>query len=120
MPYFTDTLKAAFNAADLIIARAGSATLFEIASFGKPAILIPLSDSANDHQRANAYSFAKNGAAIVIEESNLLPGILVNEVKKILSNKALQESMGVAAKQFFVPDAADKIAEGILKMTIGE
>ena len=120
VPYLTDTLRAAFDAADLIVARAGSATLFEIASFGKPAILIPLPESANGHQRANAYVFAKTGAAIVIEESNLLSGIFTNEVKKILSDKALQEKMGTAVKQFFVPDAADKIGEGILKLAIRE
>ncbi len=120
MAYLTDNLRAAFDAADLIVARAGSATLFEIASFGKPAILIPLTESANDHQRANAYDFAKNGAAVVIEESNLLPGIFVNEIRNILSNKATQEKMSVAAKKFFVPDATDKIGEALLKMVVGE
>jgi UDP-N-acetylglucosamine--N-acetylmuramyl-(pentapeptide) pyrophosphoryl-undecaprenol N-acetylglucosamine transferase len=119
LPYITDNLRTVFDAADLIVTRTGSATLFEIASFGIPAIFIPLSESANDHQRANAYVFAKSGAAVVIEESNLLSGIFMNEVKKILSDKALQEKMGAAAKQFFVPDAADKIGEGILKLAIG-
>ena len=120
VPYCTDTLSAAFVAADLIIARAGSATLFEIAAFGKPAIIIPLSESANDHQRANAHVFEESGAVVVIEESNLLSGIFMNEVKKIISDKALQEKMGAAARQFFFPDAADKIGEGILKLAMRE
>ena len=118
VPYLTDTLRDAFDAADLVVARAGSATIFEIAAFGIPAIVIPLPESANDHQRANAYSFAENGAATVIEESNLLPGILQNEVKKILSDDALREKMSAAAKQFFVPDAAERIREGILDLVI--
>lgn len=118
MAYFTDDLSAAFAAADCIVARAGSATLFEIAAFGIPAVLVPLTESANDHQRANAYAYAKAGAAVVIEEANLLPGIFVNEVKHILSDKESQEKMSAAAKQFFIPDAADKIAEGILKMIV--
>jgi UDP-N-acetylglucosamine--N-acetylmuramyl-(pentapeptide) pyrophosphoryl-undecaprenol N-acetylglucosamine transferase len=120
VPYLTDNLRTAFDAADLVVMRAGSATLFEVAAFGKPAIIIPLSDSANDHQKANAYVFVRSGAAIVIEELNLLPGIFTSEVKKILSDTALQEKMGAAVKQFFVPDAADKIGEGILKLAIRE
>jgi UDP-N-acetylglucosamine--N-acetylmuramyl-(pentapeptide) pyrophosphoryl-undecaprenol N-acetylglucosamine transferase len=120
VPYLTDTLRTAFDAADLVVARAGSATLFEIAAFGKPTIIIPLSESANDHQRANASVFANAGAAVVIEESNLLSGIFTSEVKKILSDKTLQEKMSAAVKQFFVPDAADKIGEGILNLAIRE
>lgn len=118
VPYLADTLRTAFNAADLVVARAGSATLFEIAAFGIPAIVIPLSGSANDHQRANAYAFAESGAAVVIEESNLLPGILPSEIKKILADDALQEKMSIAVKQFFVPNAAERIREGILKLVI--
>jgi len=119
VPYLTDNLRTVFDAADLIISRAGSATLFEIAAFGKPSILIPLPESANDHQRANAYVFGQSDAAVIIEESNLLPGIFMNEVKQILTDKDLQEKMSFAVKQFFIPDAADKIGEGILKLAIG-
>ena len=120
VPYLDETLRSTFDAADCVVARAGSGAIFEIASFGKPAILIPLPESANNHQRENAYTFAKSGAAVVIEESNLLPGIFISEVKKILSDPALQEKMGAAAKQFFIPDAADKIGEGILKLAMGK
>ncbi len=118
VPYLADDLRAAFDAADCIVARAGSATLFEIAAFGVPAIFIPLAESANDHQKANAYAFAETGAAVVIEESNLLPGIFINEVRRILSDASLREKMSAAAKRFFIPDAADKIGEGILKLAI--
>jgi len=76
-PYLDlDGVRLALSAANLIVARAGS-NIFEIAAFSKPAILIPLAESANGHQSINAREFAKTGAAIVIEETNLLPGIFL-------------------------------------------
>jgi len=106
----------ALTAADLVIARAGSSTITEVAAFGLPAILIPLSESANGHQQLNAYAFAKAGAAVVIEEGNLLPGIFINQVKVILANADLRAKMSAASRQFFVPDAAEKIAGEILAL----
>lgn len=112
--YLDDTnLSLALTATDLAVARAGSSTLFEFAAFGVPSILIP-HEGSNSHQRMNAYDFAKNGAAIVIEEANLLPGIFVAQAKSVLANPELQKKMGVAAKQFFMPNAAETIVDGIL------
>lgn len=112
--YFTDNLSTAYTAADIVICRSGG-TIFEIASFGKPAILIPLAESANDHQRADAYAFADAGGGIVIEEANLLPGIFLQQLKTILSNKDLNAKMAAASAKFFEPDAAEKIAEELLE-----
>jgi len=72
--------------ADLIISRAGS-TIFEIASWGKPSIIIPITDSNGDHQRKNAFAYARTGAASVIEEVNLSSNILVGETVRLLENK---------------------------------
>ena len=113
--YFTDNLATAYAAADVIVARPGG-TIFEIAAFGKPAILIPIAESANDHQRANAYSFSQAGAGVVIEEGNLLPGIFMDQLKRILDNKELREKMGAASAKFFVPGAAEKIADEIIRL----
>ena len=73
-------------------------------------------DAANDHQRANAYAFADAGAAVVIEEPNLLPGIFMQQVKTILTDNDVRVKMSAASKKFFVPNAAEKIAEEVLKM----
>lgn len=113
--YFTDDLAMAYTAADIIVGRPGG-TVFEIAAFGKPAILIPIAESANDHQRANAYAFAETGAGIVIEEGNLLPGIFLNELKKIVENPDLRKKMGEASVKFFTPGAAETIAEAVMKL----
>jgi UDP-N-acetylglucosamine--N-acetylmuramyl-(pentapeptide) pyrophosphoryl-undecaprenol N-acetylglucosamine transferase len=115
--YFTDKMETAYAAADIVVCR-GGAGIFEIASFGKPAILIPIAESANDHQRANAYAFAEAGAGVVIEESNLLPGIFLNQLKSILTDDNRRAKMADASAKFFVPDAAKKIADEILKFAV--
>jgi UDP-N-acetylglucosamine--N-acetylmuramyl-(pentapeptide) pyrophosphoryl-undecaprenol N-acetylglucosamine transferase len=118
VPYLTDDLRSVFDACDLVIGRAGSATIFEIAAFGKASILIPLKESANDHQKENAYAFAQNGASIILEEDNLFSQIFMNEIKKIILNENILIKMENSAKQFFMPDATDKISEGILKIAL--
>ena len=112
--YFDKNLAVALTAADLVITRSGSGTLFELAAFGDPALLIPLPEAANDHQRLNAYEIAEAGGAIVIEETNLLPGIFLPQLKGILDNAELRAKMSAAATQFFTPGAAEKIAAGII------
>jgi len=107
-------IKEVFSAADLVLSRAGSGAIFEIAAFGKPAILIPLEDAANDHQKINAYEYAQTGAAIVLEEGNFKPSIFISQAQKILTDKELQNKMSQAARNFAKPEAAQKIAEEIL------
>ena len=107
----------ALSAADVVVSRAGSAYLTEIAAFGIPAILVPHgTDASNGHQRANAYDFAEGGGAVVIESGNLLPGIFISQVKTILGNNDLREKMSAAVKLFYVPDAAQKIVQGIMEL----
>jgi UDP-N-acetylglucosamine--N-acetylmuramyl-(pentapeptide) pyrophosphoryl-undecaprenol N-acetylglucosamine transferase len=115
--YFTDNLATAYTAADLVIARPGG-TIFEIAAFGKPAILIPITESANDHQRANAYAFADAGGGVVIEESNLLPGIFLQQVSSILTDDALHAKMSTASLKFFIPNAAETIVEKLFEIVM--
>ena len=115
--YFDKDIVSAFTAADLVIARSGS-SVFELAMFGLPAILIPLAESANDHQRTDAYEFAKTGAAVVIEETNLLSGIFFAELKKILTDNDLRAKMSAASFAFFIPGAAEKIAGELVEMVM--
>jgi UDP-N-acetylglucosamine--N-acetylmuramyl-(pentapeptide) pyrophosphoryl-undecaprenol N-acetylglucosamine transferase len=108
-------LKMSAGAATLIISRAGSA-IFEIASWGVPSILIPIETSYGDHQKKNAFNYARHGAAIVIGEGNLSPNIIVSETNRLLGDKALLTRMSEAAKHFATPDAADKIARALLEI----
>lgn len=99
------------GASDIIISRAGSG-LFEIAAWGKPSIIIPIpeSNSHGDHQRKNAYHYARTGACIVIEQGNITGSVLLNEIHLILDNKHRYEIMAGHAKKFYKPDAARIIA----------
>jgi len=108
-------LKDAMTAADLIVSRAGS-FIFEIATIGKPSVLIPLPESAADHQRKNAYEYAKAGAAIVIEEDNLSPHLFLAQINKIFTNQEDYNAMSLAAKKFAKPEAAKLLAGEIIKL----
>lgn len=105
-----------YMTADLLISRSGASSIFEIAAWAKPSILIPLRIAAQDHQRKNAYEYAASGATIVIEEENLTPHILMAEIKKVLDNPGLMQRMRQAAQKFARIDAAELIAQEILKI----
>ena len=105
------------GAADIVISRAGS-TIFEIAAWGVPSIIIPFAKSHGDHTRKNAFNYARRGAASVIEEQNLSPHVLEAEIDRILGDKDLYQGMSENALNFFDPEAADKIAREIVEISL--
>jgi len=109
--------KKAAGCANLIISRAGS-TIFEIASWGIPSILIPITNSNGDHQRKNAYNYARTGACKVIEENNLSQAVFLAEVDKILSSKQKMVEMSKNALGFANHEAALKIAKEAMDIAI--
>lgn len=113
-----DSMRMAYGAADLVVSRAGASSVFETAASGLPAIVIPLNSSAQDHQRENAYAYAKSGAATVIEERNLKPHILLSEIERLVSDQRKMKEMGEAAKSFARADAAEKIAREIIRLGV--
>ncbi|MEK7552930.1 MAG: UDP-N-acetylglucosamine--N-acetylmuramyl-(pentapeptide) pyrophosphoryl-undecaprenol N-acetylglucosamine transferase [Patescibacteria group bacterium] len=102
---------------DLVISRAGS-TIFEIAEWGIPAILIPIPEKISHDQRTNAFTYARTGAAVVIEQDNLLPSVLLTEINRLLKNQKLLETMRLNAKNFSKPNAARLIAEELIKIAL--
>lgn len=111
-----EELRDIFAATDLVITRAGASSLSEIAAVGKPAIAIPLESSANGHQKMNAYSIARTGGCVVLEENNLGEHMLLGKIEEIMENEALRKSLSENIRQFYHPDAAEKIAEGVIGM----
>ena len=101
---------------DIIVSRAGASSIFEIAAWANPAILVPLRNSAQDHQRKNAYEYARSGGAIVIEEENLRPHVLRAEIKKVLNSPELMKKMKESAQRFSRIDSAEIIAREILEI----
>lgn len=110
------SLRNASYIASLVISRAGAGAIFEIAAWNLPAILIPIVDSAQDHQRQNAYNYARSGAAEVIEETNLTSHIFILRVERIIKNKDVQQKMRLSAQGFAKIDAAEKIGAEIIKL----
>ncbi len=113
-----DKIKNAYASADLVVARSGSGSVFEIAAVGLPSILIPLPHAAQDHQRENAIAYAKTGAADIMEQNNLKPSLLLMEIEKLFSNPQEMQQMADAAKNFSKPEAAEKIAKEILLIAL--
>ncbi|HEV7701823.1 MAG TPA: undecaprenyldiphospho-muramoylpentapeptide beta-N-acetylglucosaminyltransferase [Candidatus Paceibacterota bacterium] len=106
-------MKMAAGVADIIISRAGS-MLFEIASWGVPSVLIPITNTNLDHQKKNAFAYARAGACSVIEEANMTANILSSEIERITEDKATLERMSRNAKAFAKTGAAMKIARAIV------
>jgi len=105
------TVSALLSAASLVITRAGSTTLFEIAYHSKPSIVVPIPEDISRDQRTNAYAYARTGAATVLEEQNLTQGLLIQEINSIITDSNKYASMSQAAHSVFIPDAAEKIAD---------
>ncbi len=110
------SLRRSAGAADLILSRAGMTTVAEISLWKKPAILVPIPESVSHDQRTNAYAYASTGAAIVIEEGNLSPHVLVSEVRRLLEDKALRAQMAEKSSEFANADAANIIAEELISI----
>jgi UDP-N-acetylglucosamine--N-acetylmuramyl-(pentapeptide) pyrophosphoryl-undecaprenol N-acetylglucosamine transferase len=111
-----EKMSAALDAAAVVVSRSGSSAIFEIALKQKPSILIPIPGDVSRDQRANAYSYARGGAATVIEEQNLTDDILVSEIQYILEDQTRYQNMQTAARNFTRPDAADKLAATLISI----
>ena len=114
----TLALRMAAGIATIVVARAGSGTIFEVASWGIPAILVPIPEDVSHDQTENAFSYARAGAAIVIEQHNLAPHVLISEINRLIGDAALRAKMSEAARAYARPDAARKIAAILLESAI--
>jgi UDP-N-acetylglucosamine--N-acetylmuramyl-(pentapeptide) pyrophosphoryl-undecaprenol N-acetylglucosamine transferase len=112
------SLQRSAGVASIIVSRAGANSIAEIGLWKKPSIIIPIPESVSHDQRSNAYAYARTGAAIVIEEENLTPHLLVSEIQRVLGNPELQKSMVLGAAGFTDPDAARILAREVLAIAL--
>lgn len=110
----TLALKMSAGAADLVISRAGSGMISEIASWGKPSILIPIPEDVSRDQRSNAFAYAHTGSCVVIEQNNLTPNVLMSEIDRLFTNPKARTDLADSAKKFAKKDAAHQLAEAII------
>jgi len=113
-------LRNASFVADVVVSRAGGGAIFELAAWRTPAILIPITDSPQNHQRENAYNYARTGAAEVVEEANLTPHLLLAEIQKLAKDETRKAEMKQAAGAFARIDAARKIANELVRLGVHE
>jgi UDP-N-acetylglucosamine--N-acetylmuramyl-(pentapeptide) pyrophosphoryl-undecaprenol N-acetylglucosamine transferase len=117
--YLNDlAVRMAAGAASLVISRAGAGSIFEIASWGIPSILIPIPEPVSHDQTKNAFSYARVGAAVVIEQNNLTPRLLISEIDRILGDQQLIHKMKEAARGFGRADASKVIANALLDIAL--
>jgi len=102
---------------NLVVSRAGS-SVFEFANWELPTILIPIPETVSHDQRTNAYTYARSGAALVIEEGNLTPSVLWSEIKRLLGDEKILTKMKAGARQFKRPEAGEIIAKYILTIAL--
>ncbi len=103
-------------AADLVINRAGATTLSELQVQGKPSILIPSPNVAENHQYYNAKALADNGAAILIEEKDLTGQVLIEAVQALLEHPERLEQMHRQAAAMAVYDANERIYQVLMEL----
>ncbi|MFZ1008048.1 MAG: undecaprenyldiphospho-muramoylpentapeptide beta-N-acetylglucosaminyltransferase [Candidatus Sulfotelmatobacter sp.] len=107
---FIEDMPSAFARADLVVCRSGASTVAEITAAGKPAIFVPFPRAADDHQRVNAEALAREGAAVVVEESKLEGVWLAETIATLLNDPKRLQVMSEAARSLAHPNAARDIA----------
>ncbi len=96
---------------DLVLSRAGSQTLAELAAAGRPALLVPFGAATHGHQAGNADVFARAGAAVAIAETSLSAEGLARAVRELFERRDELARMGEKARAFARPDASRLLAD---------
>lgn len=112
---FHHRMEEVYSAADFTLARAGGASLAEIAAFALPSILIPYPYAADDHQTRNGEIFARANAAILLRESDLTSGLLTHKITELAGNPELLRTMSESSARLAHKDAADCVVATIEK-----
>jgi UDP-N-acetylglucosamine--N-acetylmuramyl-(pentapeptide) pyrophosphoryl-undecaprenol N-acetylglucosamine transferase len=114
---FIDDVARAIADADLVVARAGAATIAELSGVGRAAVLVPFPLAADDHQAKNAEALARAGAAVCVRQSDATPARLADEIQRLLSDDAARARMAAAAGCLGRPDAARDVARDLLGLS---
>lgn len=114
---FLDPMADGYSVADLVVSRAGMLTVSELCAWGLPSVLIPLPSAAADHQTHNARVLAASGASLLLLQSELTPETLAGTVRRVLTDRALRESMARRARERGRPGAAEEIVSHLLTLT---
>jgi len=112
---FISRMDLAYSVADLIISRAGAGSISEFCLVGKPVILVPSPNVAEDHQTKNAMALVQKGAAILVSDADAPQSLIPLALETIHNERRLKE-LSANIKKLALPDAANKIVSEIEKI----
>ena len=112
---FISDMGAAYRAADLVISRAGASSISEFCLIGKPVILVPSPNVAEDHQTKNALALANRDAALYVKDSEA-PATLLKLALDTVADEARLKSLSENVLKLALPDSADIIAKEVIKL----
>ena len=117
---FHHRMEEVYSAADLLVARAGAASLAEFAAFSLPSILIPFPYAADDHQTRNAEIYARAQAAILVKESEISGELLARKIRELIESPERIRNMSVNSLQLAPKNAAGLMVTTMEKYTTHE
>lgn len=112
---FISDMAAAYAAATLMVSRAGAGSISELELLGKPVILVPSPNVAEDHQTKNAFALSTRGAALLVKDADARE-TLVNEILKLASSPEDLAKMSAEIRKLALPDSDEKIVDEVVKI----
>jgi UDP-N-acetylglucosamine--N-acetylmuramyl-(pentapeptide) pyrophosphoryl-undecaprenol N-acetylglucosamine transferase len=112
---FITRMDLAYAASDIVISRAGALSISELCVVGKPAILVPSPNVAEDHQTHNAMALVNKHAAILVDDEHA-PEKLINEALRLVFDAHEKEKLARNITKLALPEAADTIAKEVIKL----
>jgi len=116
MPFIKEMDKA-YAAADIVVSRAGAIAISELCITGKPSVLVPSPNVAEDHQTKNALALSTRGAAILVKDSEA-QAILVSTIIALASNPDEQRQLGTNIRSMAIRDSASQIASHVVEIAL--
>jgi UDP-N-acetylglucosamine--N-acetylmuramyl-(pentapeptide) pyrophosphoryl-undecaprenol N-acetylglucosamine transferase len=117
---FHHQMEEVYSAADLVVARAGAASLAEFAAFSLPGILIPFPYATNDHQTRNAEIYAQANAAILLKQSDISGESLARKIRELIETPQRLQEMAASCARLTPKDAAGRVANTMEKYATHE
>ena len=114
---FISSMDNAYTAADIVVSRAGASSISELCLLGKPCILVPSPNVAEDHQTKNAQALSNRGAAILVKDKDAKTELIDITLKTVVDNLKL-ESLSNNLKALALYNSADMIAEEVYKLAV--
>jgi UDP-N-acetylglucosamine--N-acetylmuramyl-(pentapeptide) pyrophosphoryl-undecaprenol N-acetylglucosamine transferase len=107
---YSDRMDLAFAAADLVVARAGAATVSELAVLGLPSVLVPY-PVGNGEQKVNAHDLVDAGAAVLVDDARFTPQFIADDLLPLLADRARIAAMALAAREVGIADGDARLAD---------